>query len=400
MTDPTVVALPTANHVSQATTIEQSRAVAEVYAAVMVARQNPRDVQRALSNMRQVCNMTALAERAFFRFPRAGGSVNGPSVHLARELARCWGNIQTDVKELSRDLDKGESEMQAVAWDLETNTRVALSFIMPHGRDTDGGVRKLVSLRDIYESNANHGSRRMRQAIFAVLPTWYVEEAKALCLATVERGPTTEDGKPARSLPQRIADMIAAFEPLGVTEDDMVRKLGRATSKWTAHDVATLRVVYTSLKQGTITRDEEFPPARTTADEIRERATARPAEPAARDWEAGSSPGRLNAADPPPLEQPVVPAPDQPPADPDVEPSRQQQLTAIAALLTEHGVKDRDVRLEVVSRALGEPVGSMKTLTAAEADTVLARLRGWRDVGQLDQTITDARNIVRSDNDG
>lgn len=76
------------------------------------------------------------------------------------------------------------------------------------------------------------------------------------------------------------------------------------------------------------------------------------------------------------------------------EPSRQQQLTRIAALLTEHGVKDRDVRLEVVSRALGDRCGSMKDLTRTEAEHVLSRLEEWKQNGTLDNSIDDAADTV------
>lgn len=80
--------------------------------------------------------------------------------------------------------------------------------------------------------------------------------------------------------------------------------------------------------------------------------------------------------------------------EPEAEPSRQQQLTRIAALLTEHGVKDRDVRLEVVSRALGDRVASMKDLTREEADIVLNTLNEWRRTGVLADTIGDAADTV------
>ena len=66
--------------VGQATAVEQSRAVAEVQSAVVMARANPRDSKRALAQMRESCGMMRLAERAFFRFPRGGQTVSGASV--------------------------------------------------------------------------------------------------------------------------------------------------------------------------------------------------------------------------------------------------------------------------------------------------------------------------------
>jgi hypothetical protein len=247
--------------VGQGTAVEQSRAVAEVQAAIIVAQQCPRSIQAALAEMRQSCQQTFLAERAFFRFPRGGQTVSGPSVHLARELARCWGNIQYGLVEMRRDDEYGQSEMQAFAWDVEKNSRNSSTFIVPHMRDQRGGPKKLDDLRDIYENNANNGARRVREAIFAILPPWFVEEAKELCTRTLQDG----GGKP---LPQRIADAIRAFEGLGVTADRIETKLGRPSGKWTEHDVAQLSITFKSLQRGEVTVDEEFPQPRVTVDEI------------------------------------------------------------------------------------------------------------------------------------
>lgn len=248
--------------VGQATAVEQSRAVAEVQAAVVVAQQCPRNIQNALAEMRASCKQTGLAERAFYRYSRGGSSVSGASVHLARELARCWGNIQYGIAELRRDDEARESEMQAFAWDVQTNTRSAQIFIVPHLRDTRDGSKPLTDTRDIYENNANQGARRLREAIFSVLPPWFVEEAKNLCNQTLKDG----GGKP---LAQRIADALALFGEIGVTEDQIEQKLDRKSGDWTEHDIAQLRVIYGSLQRGEVTREEEFPPLRVTAAEIK-----------------------------------------------------------------------------------------------------------------------------------
>ncbi len=249
------------SHVGQGTAIEQSRAVAEVQAAVVVAQQCPRSITAAQAAMRESCAQNGLAERAFYRYSRGGSAVTGPSVHLARELARCWGNVQYGIAELRRDDAGAYSEMQAWAWDVQTNTRSAQIFVVPHKRDTKDGAKTLVDMRDIYENNANQGARRLREAIFSILPPWFVEDAKDRCSATLKDG----GGKP---LPQRIADAVKAFDTLGVTVDQLERKLDRRSDRWTEHDVAQLTVTYRSLQRGEVTRDEEFPPQRVTAAEV------------------------------------------------------------------------------------------------------------------------------------
>ena len=245
--------------IGQGTAVEQSRAVAEVQAAIVVAQNCPRDINAAIAEMRQSCQQMFLAERAFFRYSRGSGSITGASVHLARELARCWGNIQYGLVEMRRDDEFGQSEMQAFAWDVEKNSRNSSTFIVPHKRDQKGGPKQLTDMRDIYENNANNGARRVREAIFAILPPWFVEEAKQICTKPLSDG----GGKP---LPQRIADAIRAFEGIGVTQDRIETKLGRPSGKWTEHDVAQLLVAFQSINRGEVTADDEFPLPRVTVD--------------------------------------------------------------------------------------------------------------------------------------
>lgn len=251
--------VPMPARTGQGTAIEQSRAVAEVEAAIVVAQRWPRNVTRAIEDMRETCKRKELADRAFFRYKRGGGQVTGPSVHLARELARVWGNIQYGLTELRRDDDYGQSEMLAFAWDVQTNARCSSVVINPHKGYTGG--RDLTELRDIYENNANVGARRVREAIFAVLPAWFVEEAKDLCAKTISEG----GGVP---LPQRIANAIEVFGNLGITTGQLEAKLGRPSAKWGDQDVAQLRVIRQSILRGEVRKEDEFPQERVTADEI------------------------------------------------------------------------------------------------------------------------------------
>ena len=247
--------------VGQGTAVEQSRAVAEVQAAIVVAQQCPRNITSAIAEMQQVCKRKRLAEKAFYSFPRSDGTVSGPTVQLARELARCWGNVQYGLIEMRRDDEYGESEMQAFAWDVEKNSRVSSTFIVPHRRDTKQGPRKLTDMRDIYESNANNGARRVREAIFAVLPGWFVDEAVDTCRQALADG----GGVP---LPQRIAQAVKAYEGIGVHVDRIETKLGRPSGKWTDHDLAELHILFRSIDQREVTIDEAFPQPRVTAEEI------------------------------------------------------------------------------------------------------------------------------------
>lgn len=247
---------------SQATAIEQARAVAEVQAAVIVAQQVPRDVVRAEGDMRDACGRMTLAQRAFYTVPNRG---NGPSVHLARELARIWGNIQYGVQELRRDDAAAQSEVQAFAWDVQTNTRSTRHFVVPHARmkKVNGKQTRepLIDLMDIYLSNQNVGARAVRECIFTVLPVWFTEDAQTACRSTLENG----EGVP---LAERISQMVAGFSELGVRLPQLESKTGKKRGAWTAGTVAELRIAYVSITRDALAVSEVFDTDRVSAADI------------------------------------------------------------------------------------------------------------------------------------
>ena len=260
-------AAPAPQFVGQGTAVEQSRAVAEVQAAVIVALQFPRNEALAVQKMTTAFRQQDLASRSFFRFNRAKTNVTGETIQFAKELARCWGNIHHGVHELRRDDMAGESEMQAWAWDLETNERASTTFIVPHTRySKENGSTRLEDPRDVYESNSNNGARRLREMIFTVLPSWYRNQAAAIARNTLENG---AGDKP---LSERTAEAIAAYDELGVTLAQLETHRGRESGKWTNPDLAELHVVYESIRRGETTVADEFPQAGVTAAEVKQQA--------------------------------------------------------------------------------------------------------------------------------
>jgi hypothetical protein len=292
-------AAPAPAFIGQGTAVEQSRAVAEVQAAVIVARQFPRNEAQAVAKMRTGFQQHSLAVRSFFRFRRGTSNVSGETIQFAKELARCWTNIHYGVHELRRDDAAGESEMQAWAWDLETNERASTTFIVPHTRWTkDSGGTRLEDPRDVYENNSNNGARRLREMIFSVLPDWFREQAKTIATNTVENG---QGDKP---LAQRTADCIAHFEGLGVTVEQLEEnRSGRPSGKWTNLDLGQLSIISESIRRGEVTIEEEFPQQRVTAAEVvrqheaqagHRQAPAEEQEPAAearQQWPGARQPG-------------------------------------------------------------------------------------------------------------
>lgn len=227
--------------------IEASRAIAEAQGKLVIAKRFPRDEVQAYSKMMEACRRPAMAEKAFYSFPRGGQTVEGPTIRFAEELARCWGNIDYGIKELSQD--EGKSEMQAYAWDLETNAQSVQNFTNPHQREkTDRKTRtvimeNLTSQRDIYENNANMATRRLRSRILAILPSWFVDSAIAECKRTLA-------GNNEIPLTDRVKKMVVAFSRLGVTQEQLEHRLKRRVDTMSAEDFVEYTGIYNAIKNG------------------------------------------------------------------------------------------------------------------------------------------------------
>lgn len=281
---------------SQSTAIETARAIAEVQAAVTVAQSVPRIMGRVVAEMQDACGRLSLAERAFYTVKNRG---SGPSVHLARELARVFGNIDYGVHELRRDDVNGESEIRAYCWDQEQNTRQTRTFIVPHQKDSGGRREKIRDLVDVYRNNQSVGARALRECIMSVLPAWFVADAEEACRKTISNG----GGLP---LSTRIDNMIERFRGLdeSVSVARLEKRIGKKRAGWSPGDLAEMTIVYTSITRGETTVADEFP-NRVTADEITGGGT--PAALAGRGEPSVTPPAEAPPADP--YDGPMFPQP-------------------------------------------------------------------------------------------
>lgn len=221
--------------------IEASRAIAEAQGKLVIAKRFPRDEVAAYAKAMQACQRPAMAVKAFYSFPRGGQAVEGPTIRFAEELARCWGNIDYGIKELSQD--DGKSEMQAYAWDLETNAQSVQNFTNPHQREQGKKMVTLTSQRDIYENNANMATRRLRSRILAILPAWFVEDAIAECKKTLA-------GKNDMPLIDRVKNMVVQFAKLGVSQSQIERRLKKKIDNMNADDFTQFIGIFNAIKQG------------------------------------------------------------------------------------------------------------------------------------------------------
>ena len=245
------------NNINQGTVaVEASRAITEAQGKLLLAKQFPRNYTSCYANAIEACQRKGFAEKAFFSYPRAGQTVTGVTIRFAEEMARCYGNLDYGIKELSHE--DGKSEMQAYAWDLETNTVSSQNFTVEHIIETKNGNRKLTSQRDIYERTANDGARRLRSRILAILPPDLVEDCILECKKTLA-------GKNDIPLIDKVKNMVTGFAKIGVTKDMLEKRLGHTIESVNTEELTEYIGIYNGLKQKETTISDWFEQPKTAS---------------------------------------------------------------------------------------------------------------------------------------
>lgn len=243
------------------------REVAEVQAAMVIAKRFTRDEKRSMDKILMACTRPGLAGDAVYEYAKGGSKIVGPSIRLAEELARGWGNIVSGITELSRS--GNVSECLAYCWDLETNYRDEKRFQVKHWRDTREGGYALTDERDIYELIANMGARRKRACILAIIPGDVQDAAINQCELTLK--------SKAEVTPERIKGMVEKFNEFGVTQAMIEKRIQRRMDAITPALLINLGKIYNSIKDGMSSPQDWFetqpqevktPQAKTEGDKL------------------------------------------------------------------------------------------------------------------------------------
>ena len=235
---------------------ESAKLVAEASAEIAVAKRFPRDQVLARNNIKAAFSSDRLAEDGVFVFKRGGTMVTDLSIRAAETIALNWTNIKYGCRELERHADS--SVLLAYARDLENNAYNEFVFTVPHIRYTKHGSVALTDPRDIYENNANMGSRRVRKCILAVIPFDVKEDVKA-CIDIVTAKKHAVD-------PEQISSLLEAFSKYDVTQTMIVKRLGHNIDAMLSAEVVSLKRIYVSLRDGMSTTQDWFQDAAATTE--------------------------------------------------------------------------------------------------------------------------------------
>lgn len=223
-----------------------SHALEQVHGAQAVAvRRDEGDVLKRLKVL-----AAAAGENWYYRFPvqnRQKGTtdwIEGPSIKLANDLARIYGNCEVDC----RAQDLGDNWLfHARFVDIESGYSLVRPFQQRKGASKMGGDadRRL----DIaFQIGASKAIRNVVVNALQTFADFAFEEAKGALVEKI--------GKNLNGWRERVISRIN--ERMDIKRVEVV--MGRASAEWLATDIARIVATFKAVDDGMATLDESFPP--------------------------------------------------------------------------------------------------------------------------------------------
>jgi hypothetical protein len=229
------------------TIYQQDKATIDMQIAT--AKAYPRNLKRATENAIAIVTLDKdTAATCTYSVPRSGKVITGPSVHLAKILSQCWGNLRIEAKVISVD-DKTLTS-QAVAFDLENNLAIKVevkrSIMTRTGRMNDDMI--------VVTGNAGN-SIALRNAVLSVIPRSIVDkvqnEAKSLLIGDVS--------DKTKMITRRKQIFDGLKDTYSLTEKEILSAIGKAAiDHVTADDLVTLIGIGQAIKDGDTTIEFAF----------------------------------------------------------------------------------------------------------------------------------------------
>lgn len=232
------------------------QAKAAVQARYIMAMQNRRDVVRVRERLLADCKRPAFADAAIYNKP-VGDGVEGPSIRMAEAAARAMGNIYADVAAIYDDREK--RIMRVSATDLEANVTypmdVTIAKTIERSRPMPG--RKIVGQRknskgydvfiieatdeEILDKERSTASKALRTCLLRLIPGDILEEAIEQCYRVRKE-------EIQKNLPAAREKMLAAFQALGVSQQQVAEYIGHAMGDVTSEEIDGLRSLHAAIK--------------------------------------------------------------------------------------------------------------------------------------------------------
>lgn len=221
---------------------------AELDQSIATARAYPRSLRAFAA---ECLNMATLSEsvagECIYALPRAGKTIEGPSVRLAEIVASAWGNCRYGA----RIIEEGAEFItaQGVFHDLERN--VSITYEVRRRITNKQGERYNADMIGVAANAAC--SIAMRNAIFKGVPKAFWVDIYAAARKVVAGD--------SKTLASRRSDALATLSKVGATEPMVLAALGlKGVEDIGVDELVTLRGLYTAVREGEIPVERAFAP--------------------------------------------------------------------------------------------------------------------------------------------
>lgn len=229
--------------------IYQSQERAVIDSQVATAHAYPRNMKRSVENAIATVTLDKeTAQTCNYSLPRAGKTISGPSVHLAKVLAQTWGNMRVEAKVIS--VDSTTLTSQAVAFDLENN--LAIKVEVKRSIMTKNGRMK----EDMITVTGNAAnSIALRNAVLSVVPKMVVDK-----VYNAAKNFITGDLSDETKLMKKRKSILDGFKnTYNVEEAEVLKVIGKASiDHIDKDDVVTLIGLAQAIKDGDTTVEDTF----------------------------------------------------------------------------------------------------------------------------------------------
>lgn len=232
---------------------------ARIEAAYVMAMHRPRNVMVARAKILEACQRPKFADAAIFSKPVGGQQIEGPSVRLAEEMMRSFGNIHVEKYTVYEDEHK--RMIKVCTTDLESNLSVSGEIIIAktveRRKVKDGtvviGQRKNSYGDTVFIVEATEDelivkesaqvSKLIRNNVLRLIPADIQEDAMAEAYATLGR-------KDAADPKAALKALYDGFAGIGVLPDQVAAYLGHTRPNVDAAELKELRGIFTAIRSG------------------------------------------------------------------------------------------------------------------------------------------------------
>ncbi len=225
----------------------------EIDIQIATAKAYPRDIKNSLEKIKILAMIDdETAEDCFYALRRTDKKgetviIEGLSVRLAEIFASSWGNLRVATRIVANDGKKITA--QSIAHDLESNYSVQIE--VQRSILTSKGFTFSQDMQVVTGMAAS--ARAFRNAVLKVIPSSVTKNI-------IKEVKNMAKGK-SIDLPQRIQNMFAYYQQLGVSSEVLMAYLNVSKRDDITKDhVFEMNALKTAIKEGTTTVKETFFP--------------------------------------------------------------------------------------------------------------------------------------------